>query len=194
MHIGHRSRIVQLLRQSVALLREVVESATPAVRPSRGAESAHLAEPVADAPAGLVLADYLSALGMALRASGGGGGETEVCLREALGLVEYGGAHLTAMTIGRLINLSGEAGATVGPAEVEVLRLRLYQLLVGMGRSVELECSICLESLAPPGCKGASGGGQLSWGLRVLPCNHQFHASSIGAWRKTTCACPLCKA
>jgi len=85
--------------------------------------------------------------------------------------------------------------ATVGPAEAEGFRGRLYQVLVHLGRSVEVDCSICLEPLAPPVGHGAAGGdGQSSAGMRVLRCNHQFHAGCVQVWFDTTpkFAFPLC--
>jgi len=182
-----RPRVVQLMRQAVALQREELRTSTSAARayPEDGATTNRH-----------TLAEYLSDLGMALKASSRGVEEEEACHREALGLCAgHWDAQLKGLVLRRLINLSGRVGATVGATEAEGFRGRLDQVLVHLGRSVEVDCSICLEPLAPPGHGAAGGDGQSSAGMRVLPCNHQFHASCLQVWFDTApkFACPLCK-
>ena len=95
----------------------------------------------------------------------------------------FEGGESVAVPIAAGVRVRGEAPRSwrtriVGPAEAEEFRGRLNQVLVHLGRSVEVDCSICLEPLAPPVGHGAAGGGdQSSSGTRVLPFNHQFYAA-----------------
>jgi len=182
-----RQRSLKLLRQAVRLRRQELRTAAP----GQGTLSAErmLADQLCSQPA-IHLSSELA--------------EAEACLREALALGEnLGVVRLTVKTLRCLINLSGEAGAAVGSAEAEALRLRLNQLLVQMGRLPDTSCLICLDPLAPP-ANGAeedmagSGGSAPSDScscVRVLECNHQFHSGCLLTWRRTiqNCACPFCK-
>jgi len=190
---GEEQRSLGLLRQAVGLWRQVVRTAGP------GHDTLN---------AQRMLADQLCTLGGAL-AEGGVDRlsermvEGEACLREALALGEgLRDVFLSGKTLAFLINLCGEAHATVQPAEVEALRSRLNRLLVQMGRSPETSCSICLEPLTPPAdgaaadAAGGGGAGGLSNScVRVLWCHHQFHRGCLSVWRRTapTRACPLCR-
>jgi hypothetical protein len=185
-------RSLELIRQAVALWRLMVRPLAPGqdTLNARG------------------LANQLSTLGGVLTAHGSDGmAEAEACLREALALGEgLGDVRLAVKTLTYLINLCGEAHATVGPAEAEVFRSRLNQLLVQMGRSPETSCSICLEPLAPPAdgaAEDAAGGGGIGGVgdppgscVRMLACHHQFHYGCLSTWGRTGArshACPLCK-
>jgi len=117
-----QQRSLELLRQAVALRRQLVRKATR--------EHDTLS-------AQLWLANDLSDLGTLLRSLGSEGTvEGEACLREALALGErVENVSIAVKTLVYLINLGGEAHATVGRAEAETFRSRLNQLLVQMGRS-----------------------------------------------------------
>jgi len=182
-------RSVELLRQAVALWRLMVRTAAPG-------------DDTLSAQRGL--ADELSIMGVVGCGLGFDGiVEAEACLREALAL---GGVvrdlMLTVKSLRYLINLCGQAPATVGRAEAETFRSRLNQCLVQMGRSPETSCSICLEPLAPPAdaaagdaASGSGSAGGSSDCVRVLGCDHQFHHGCLTTWRHTTSnrACPICK-
>ena len=176
---------MELLRQAVALRRQVVRTAGP------GAD-------ILSAQRGLV--DQLNSLGFLVKAGGSKEmAEAEACLREALALDVF----LSMKTLSYLINLGGEAHAAVGRNEAEAFRLRLNQNLVQMGRSPETSCLICLEPLAPPadgavgdaaeGGDSGSAGGPSDSRVRVLSCNHQFHYGCIVSWSRTGSACPICR-
>ena len=188
---AEQQRSLELLRQAVALWRQIVRTAAP------GYDTLD---------AQRVLAGQLSYLGVGVYYTGSDGmAEGEAYLREALVLCEsLKDVVLTVTTLTYLINLCGVAHAAVGPAEAEAFRSRLNRLLVQMGRSPETSCSICLEPLAPPAdCAAegaASGGGSGGAGgppdscVRVLGCSHQFHCGCLSTWQRTTSnhACPLC--
>jgi len=176
-----RQRSLELLRQAVALRRQELRTAAP----GQGTLIAQR-----------MLADELSTLGIVVMKGSDGKAEAETCLREALALGEnLGAVQLKVKTLRCLINLGGEAGAAVGPAEAEALRSRLTKLLVQMGREPETSCSICLEPLAPLADGAADGSGPPDSCVRVLSCNHQFHHGCLWTWRRTIgkAACPLCK-
>jgi len=187
-----RQRSLALMRQAVALMRQVLRTAGPGVD-TLNAQG--------------LLAEQLAALGgVAFRHGSGGMAEAEASLREALALSESSGdVCQTVSTLRPLINFGGIAHAAVGPAEAEVFRSQLNQLLVQMGRSPDTTCSICLEPLARPADGapedmaggGGSGGasGPLDSCVHVLRCDHQFHNSCITTWQNTmsNCVCPLCK-
>jgi len=196
--LGEDQRSLKLLRQAVALRRQVVRTAAPGN---------------ATLDAQRLLADELYVQGVVGCHLGPDEiAKAEACLREALALGEgmgfapgegLGDVALAVRTLTYLINLCEEAHATVMPAEAEALRSRLNQLLVRTGRSPETSCSICLEPLAPPadgaaeyavGGSGGAGGPSGSW-VYVMNCQHQFHYSCITSWRRTTSTlvCPLCK-
>jgi len=189
---GEEQRSLELLRQAVALWRQILRTAAPG-------EEIRTAQ--------RMLANELCNLGFVLKGHGSDGmAEAEACLREALALSEgLGDVLLTGKILTYLINLCGEAHATVGPAEAEAFRSRLNQLFVDMERSPETSCSICLEPLAPPadgaaedaaGGGGSGGvGGPADSCLRVMSCNHQFHHGCLWTWQRTTsnCTCPICK-
>jgi len=189
---GEEQRSLELLRQAVALWRQLLRMAAP------GKETLS---------AQRMLANELSTLGFVLKEYGSDGmAEAEACLREALALGEgLGDVMLTLKTLSYLINLCGEEHAAMGHAEAEAFRSRLSQLLVQMGRSPETSCSICLEPLAPPADgaaedatgRGGSGGagGPSDSCVRVWSCFHQFHHGCLSTWRCMTSnhACPLCK-
>jgi hypothetical protein len=176
-------RNMELTRQLVALSRQAVQTAAH--------NEVHIAQ--------RTLADQLSDLGCALMIREDGVDEAEACLCESLALCEgLGDVLLTTTTLRLLVNLGGLCGntdATVAEArydKAEAFRSRLNRLLAQTGRSIETDCSICLESLTQDAwaASGGSGGGVL-----VLSCNHQFHAGCVLAWQKTTpsCPCPICK-
>jgi len=188
-----RQRSLELLWQAVALRRQVLRTAAPGllVHSQR------------------MLADQLSTLGFLLKDGGSREmAEAEACRREALALVEgLEDVFLSGKILRYLINLSGEAHATVGPAEAEVFRSRLNQVLLQMGREIETSCSICLEPLVPPSdsaTEDAAGGGGSGSAtgpsdscVRVYQCSHQFHHGCISSWRctasKSKYVCPVCK-
>ena len=186
-----RQRGLELLRQAVALRRQVLRAVVP------GHETRNAQQD---------LAHQLSSLGVVLQQHGFDGmAETEACLREALALCESSGdVWLIEKTLRYLVNMCGLADATVGLAEAEAFRSRLNQLLVQMGRSVETSCSICLEPLAPAadGAEDAADSGDsvgagdpLDSCVYVMSCEHQFHHGCLLTWLRTTSnrACPLCK-
>jgi len=171
-----RQRSLELLRQAVALRRQVVRTAAP------GHDTLE---------AQRWLADDLTTVAGVFKAHGSDGiAGAEACLREALALSEgLGNALQTGNTLAHLINLCGEVHAAVGTAEAEALRSRLNQLLVQMGRSPETSCLICLEPLASladgtaEDAAGGSGGGAAGSSdscVRVLSCDHQFHRGPSG--------------
>ena len=185
-----QQRSLDLLRQAVALLRQVLRTGVggpAAISIQQG------------------LANRLVTLGVARSGYGSEGmAEAELCLREALALCEsIGFVNLNVKTLRCLINVCGVADATVGPAEAEAFRSRLNQLLFRMGRSVETNCSICLEPLAPPTegvaeyAAGGRGGavGPSDSCVRVLGCDHQYHHGCITTWQRKTfkLVCPMCK-
>jgi len=186
-----RQPSLELLWQAVALRRQVARAA-----PDHDTLSVQWG-----------LADQLTTLGLLVSKNPFKEvAEAEACLREALALGDnLGDVQLKVRTLRFLINLSGEAGATLGPAEAEAFRSRLSELLLRMGREPETSCSICLEPLAPPANgaveDAASSGASRDVGdppescVRALACNHQFHHGCIMSWRCTTAnfACPLCK-
>jgi len=188
-----RQRSLELLRQAVGLRRQALLTAVPrqdflsTSRDTLGAQQ--------------LLANTLSILGaVGYNHPSPELAEAEACLREALALGEnLGDVLLKVKTLRYLINLCGEAGAAVRPAEAEALRSRLNQLLVQMGREPETSCSICLEPLTPPAASAAeedaAGSGPSDSCVRVLNCNHQFHHGCLSTWKHMigNGACPLCK-
>jgi len=184
-------RSFELFREAVKLWRLVARKAAP------GHDTLH---------AHRGLADALSTLGFGLGQFDNGITEAERCLAEALELCKgVGDVKLTAKTLRSFINLCGEKQAKLGPADAELFRLWLNQLLAQMGRSPETSCSICLEPLAPPadgaavdaaGGGGSSGASGVDSFVRVLNCNHQFHLGCLFTWQQRKApsrACPVCK-
>jgi len=188
---GEEQRSLKLLRQAVALWRQILRTAAP------GEDTLS---------AQRMLADELCNLGAVQTKCSDEMAGGEACLREALALGEgVGDVGMIVQALRYLINLCGEVHATVWPAEAEALHSRLNQLLVKIGRSPETSCSICLEPLAPlaDGAADDAAGSDASRNasctpdscVRVLNCNHQFHHGCLSSWRRTTSnyACPLCK-
>jgi len=183
-----RQRSLDLYRQAVALWHQILRTAAPGpnTRDTQG-----------------VLADQLSTFGAVLTSHGPEGmAEAEACLREALALSDsLSDLWLAQKILSYLINLCGEAGTSVRPAEAEAFRSQLNQCLVQMGRSPETSCSICLESLSPPAggaaedAAGSGGSGPSDSCVRALACDHQFHHGCLTSWGRKTAsrACPLCK-
>jgi len=189
-----RQRSVDLLRQAVALMRQVVRAAPPG--------------PDALEPKG-ELASWLHNLshelrqiylegGVSNRDSDGMAG-AEACMREALALSEE--THDVALkqaVLTSLSNLSGRGGP-VEPAEAAALRSRMNALYVQTGRSPDTDCAICLEPLEQPTDQEATGGNVATSdgtsSVVVLGCGHQFYRRCMDTWfhSKTHFTCPLCK-
>jgi len=107
-------RSYELLRQAVALRRQVLRTVAP------GDATQNAQRMLADQLATLVVVQSEGSDGMA---------EAEACLREALALGDLvGDVFMTAKILQRLINLCGEAHATVGRAEADVFHSRLNRL------------------------------------------------------------------
>jgi len=174
-----QQRSLELIRQAVALWRQVLRTAAPGA---------------AALTAQRMLARQLSSLGGMVKEMV----EIEACNREALALVEsLGDVALTVHILTSLVNLCGEVPATVGRIEAEAFRSRLNQCLVQMGRSPETNCSICLEPLASraDGAAEDAAGVQKDSCVHVLRCTHQLHFGCLSTWWSKTSsgACPLCK-
>jgi len=190
-----RQRSLDILRQAVALTREVLRTAPSSAQAGEAQRT---------------LAGELCNLGSCLNGPGMAGCdslEAETCLREALQLVEAtNDVDLKQTVLRNMVNMSGRLAQPVEPAELEALRARMNQLYAGTGRSTETTCTICLEPLQQTGDgagKGAeqSGGGGASRDafLSVLRCGHQFHWGCLSSWARmqsnpnAEVACPVCK-
>jgi len=184
---GAPQRIAELIRQAVALLRQAVQETTfgPHLRNAKGS-----------------LATWLCTLGEMLLTHGPDGmAEADVCLREALKLgEETDDVHLKQSALRSLINMCGQPGQFVWPAEAAVLRSKLETQDAHTGRSTETSCTICLELFALPGGvieqdAAVDGNGCTSSAVRVLRCGHQFHLGCLSTWFNTASdtVCPVCK-
>jgi len=173
-----RQRSLKLLRQAVALQRQLLRTSTPGV-PALEAKQA--------------LAAQLSNLGLVLKAHGSDGmAESEACLREALELSEEtGDVELKQTVLTNLTNLSCRPDQRVGQVEAAAFRSRLNALYAQTGRIPDTSCTICLEPLES---LEQSGGGADS-AVQVLNCGHQFHLGCLSTWWRTRLdeRCPLCK-
>jgi len=198
-HLGEWQRGLELLRQALALLRQVLQRAAP------GCDALD---------AKLSLANLLCNLGMVLNSSGARDGgyapasvgmaEAEAYLREALELSEetddMGRKQRLLLT---LANMSGRPDQPVGPAEAAAFRSRLNALYAQAGRNHGTSCTICLEPLEQPDDGAGQGGvgdgvtpdGYANSAVYVLPCAHQFHRGCLSGWwcTRSDFKCPLCK-
>jgi len=190
--VGDRSEVLNrgfaLLRQAVALRRHYLQSGqlrSSDVREGRRALGGAL----------LQLGMQLMNVGQCEKAA--------ACLREALELSEStGDVRVTQIALSHLVNVSVR-GDAVGPAEAEAMRLRLNKLLERLGRSPEVNCTICFEPLTTPAgatlkvaASGSGDAGESSDAcVHVLNCAHMFHYGCLSTWRLKTSnrACPLCK-
>ena len=188
-----RQRRVDLLRQAVALMRQVVRAAPPS--PDALEAKGELAGWLHNLGHELSLLCFLR--GVSNR--GSDGMAAEACMHEALALSEE--THDVALKQAVLSNLSNlsSRGGPVEPAEAAALRTRMNALHVQTGRNPETDCAICLEPLEQPAEQEATGGnGATSDGtspVAIMCCGHQFHRRCINTWchSSTQGACPLCK-
>jgi len=198
-HLGERQRGWELLRQALALLRQVLQRAAP------GYDALQ---------AKLTLANLLCNLGMVLNSSGArdsgdapgsdGMAEAEVYLREALEISEEtDNVFLKQHVLLNFANMSGRPDQPVGPAEAAAFRSRLNALYARAGRNHDTSCTICLEPLEQPDDGAGQGGvgdgvtpdGYTNSAVYVLPCAHQFHRGCLSGWwcTRSDFKCPLCK-
>jgi len=183
---GECHRRLRLMRQAVALLRRELRTAAPG-SDTLGAKG--------------LLATSLNNLGLVLNcgmenalASDDETAEAEACLREALELCEESTAVSLKQAV--LVNLVNAATVT---AEAEAFRSRLNTLYTEAGRSLDTNCTICLEPLGQSGggARRDADGDRRCAGSPVLvfKCGHQFHRGCVTTWwdAQSGRVCPLCK-
>ncbi|XP_052373953.1 RING finger protein 44 isoform X3 [Oncorhynchus keta] len=83
-----------------------------------------------------------------------------------------------------LLNLAERLGEAKprGIAKADIEQLPSYRFNLDNHQSEQTLCVVCFSDFE---CR------QL---LRVLPCNHEFHAKCVDKWLKTNRTCPICRA
>ncbi|KAM8793546.1 E3 ubiquitin-protein ligase RNF38-like [Eudromia elegans] len=83
-----------------------------------------------------------------------------------------------------LLNLAERLGEAKprGLTKADIEQLPSYRFIPNNHQSEQTLCVVCM-------CDFESR--QL---LRVLPCNHEFHAKCVDKWLKANCTCPICRA
>lgn len=83
-----------------------------------------------------------------------------------------------------LLNLAERLGEAKprGLLKADIEQLPSYRYNVSSHQSDQMSCVVCM-------CEFEQR--QL---LRVLPCNHEFHAKCVDKWLKTNRTCPICRA
>lgn len=82
-----------------------------------------------------------------------------------------------------LLNLAERLGEAKprGLLKAEIEQLPSYRFNAETHQSDQTSCVVCMCDFEPR---------QL---LRVLPCNHEFHAKCVDKWLKTNRTCPICR-
>jgi len=176
---------LELIRQAVAVVRQVVRGATPgevALQAKRG-----LATQLSN----------LASIQNELHQTPGyeDAGNSLACLREALVLCEEtDDVHLQQAVLINLSNMSCRPDQPVGLVEAAALRARLNALYAKNGRSPDTSCAVCLEPLEQPD-GGIRADGCPNSAVQALRCSHQLHARCLSTWWETRSdmACPVCK-
>lgn len=83
-----------------------------------------------------------------------------------------------------LLNLAERLGEAKprGITKADIEQLPSYRFNLDNHQSEQTLCVVCFSDFE---CR------QL---LRVLPCNHEFHAKCVDKWLKTNRTCPICRA
>jgi len=95
---------------------------------------------------------------------------------------------LNALSYQDLLDLEARMGSAKAPAAAvpidQLTELRTYSDADSTAGGCEASCSICLEAFVASDC------------LRVLRCQHKFHASCLEKWFSVAphLSCPMCKA
>ncbi|XP_063783980.1 RING finger protein 44 [Pseudophryne corroboree] len=83
-----------------------------------------------------------------------------------------------------LLNLAERLGEAKprGLTKANIEQLPSYRFNLETHQSEQTLCVVCFSDFESR---------QL---LRVLPCNHEFHAKCVDKWLKSNCTCPICRA